>query len=844
MRMLPRLAVLCLLFIASAATARPMTVDDLLSFEQWGQIAVDPSGRWLVVERRGPYADAPRFEAGYYSRYGVSRLHLVDLARAGPARPLMPQELGYGYVAGPVSPKGGRMLVYRFGHRRWEAGIVEIQSGEVRWLGLTPELAVFGRVAQWRSETELLLIARPPGDLPLHMRAGWKAMEQLPGRWALTANGATASVTTIGSGRFLGLRPQAPANRLMRIDAPSGSARLLASGGFFDLELSSSGRHVALATELHDLQPAAIATLRVGSALRRRNVVIVDLDTGRATSPCADCDVLTHLLAWSPKAEELLIFARRRPDEDWAQGRLVRIDAAAATAATVNTGDAVPTITSGQDGIGVVHADWLGDDPIVYARSTAQGDRSDWFRVSPSGPVNLTAHAPPPPAVPAAIDGSALMFIAGGRAWRVDRTGRAAELGRTENLSAVEPSQLDVGVRFTANSAPRRAWFAATGRLGDREGLWRISADKQVFLPIDAPRARVVALGPRDLVTATSDDHGGSTLMVRAAGRTDRPVLSLNQAYGDVDFAQVCAVPGRSPDGRLVTHWLYLPADWRPGRPAPLVVVPYPGATYPSPPAKYAAGASTFYTNPQVLAAHGYAVLVPSLPRAASGEPMAGLADQVLDAVDAVVAQGYADPDRVAVWGHSYGGYAALAVATQTSRFRSIIASAGISDLVAYWGSVTPDHAVNAEVGSSINWGAGWVEGGQARMGGPPWIDADRYHRNSPALAADRITSPVLLIHGDQDAVPLAQAQAMFTALYRQGKDAALVTFWGEGHVVASPGNVRDLYERVLGWLDVTMAPRRPTPLDAPEIGPPEPSQAARAAAPRPAPSSPPQRRE
>lgn len=844
MRILPRLAVLCLLFIVSAAAARPMTADDLLRFEQWGQIAIDPSGRWLVIERRGPYADGPRFDAGYYNRYGVSRLHVVDLAHAGPARLLMPQEAGYGYVAGPVSPKGARMLVYRFGGRRWEAGIVEIQSGEVRWLGLTPELAVFGRVAQWRSESELLLIVRPSGDLPLHMRAGWKAMEQLPGRWALTARGAAASVTAVGSGHFLGLRPQAPADRLVRIDALSGSARVLASGGFFDLELSPSGRYAAVATELHDLQPTAIATLRVGSALRRRNVMIVDLDTGRATSPCADCDMLTHLLAWSPRHDELLIFARRRSQEDWAQGRLVRIDATASTAAIVNTGEIVPTITSGQDGIGVVHADWMGGDPIVYARSEADGDRSDWFWVAPSGLVNLTARLPPPPAISAAIDGSALMFIAGGRAWRVDPTGGAVELGRAGKLSAVAPAGLDLGVRFAANSAPRRAWFAATGRLGDQEGLWRISADEQVFLPIDAAGAKVVALGQPDLVTAASDDHGGSTLTVWAAGQADRPVLSLNQANGDVDFAQARAIPGRSPDGRAVTHWLYLPADWRPGRRAPLVVVPYPGAAYPTAPAKYAAGASTFYTNPQVLAAHGYAVLVPSLPREPSGEPMAGLADQVLDAVDAVVAQGYADPNRLAVWGHSFGGYAALAVATQTSRFRSVIASAGISDLVAYWGSVTPDHTVNAEIGSSINWGAGWVEGGQARMGGPPWIDAERYYRNSPALATDRITSPVLLIQGDQDAVPLAQAQEMFTTLYRQGKDAALVTYWGEGHVVASPGNVRDLYERVLGWLDETMAPKSSNGPEPHDTGEPGPTPSARAAVPTPAPSSPPQRRE
>jgi dipeptidyl aminopeptidase/acylaminoacyl peptidase len=92
---------------------------------------------------------------------------------------------------------------------------------------------------------------------------------------------------------------------------------------------------------------------------------------------------------------------------------------------------------------------------------------------------------------------------------------------------------------------------------------------------------------------------------------------------------------------------------------------------------------------------------------------------------------------------------------------------------------------------------------------------AIRYASNSPVLLADRIQAPVLLIQGDQDPIPLSQGEEMFSALYRQGKDAEEVTYWGEGHIISSPGNVRDLYARAFGFLATRFgsdAPATPEP--------------------------------
>ena len=127
-----------------------------------------------------------------------------------------------------------------------------------------------------------------------------------------------------------------------------------------------------------------------------------------------------------------------------------------------------------------------------------------------------------------------------------------------------------------------------------------------------------------------------------------------------------------------------------------------------------------------------------------------GLADQVLKIVDQAVGEGYADPARLALWGHSFGGYGALVVATQTSRFAAIVDTAGPADLVSLRGVFDIHVRVIPQDYSSILAMAGWAETGQGGLGTTPWGDAARYVRNSPVFFADKITTPILMAYGDR----------------------------------------------------------------------------------------------
>lgn len=802
LRIRPQIAALCLVLwlgAAGAAGARAVQLDDLLQAEDLGQAAIAPGGRWLVIETLAPYDHAPSFDFGGFSQPNLGRLMVADLERPGPAQPLFSQQADAGYIAGPFSPKGQSMIVYRFRERAWDTGVVDLATRRARWLGIATERAAYGRTLQWRSETELVLIALPDGSAPIHLRVGWEAMDRLPDLWRTTRAGREPAVNISGSGRFLERRTNPQPRRLLKVDLQSGAVQSLASGGFLDLELSSTGRYLAAIADAEPIPIRPDDQLRVGTPTRRRDLVVVDLATSAVRRPCKTCDLLTHLLAWSPTSDRVLVFGRER-DQAWTEGSLLAVEAATGALARVGQGLVKPEIAYDNEGIANVRADWMGADPIVYGRVVGEKRqaRPDWLRIGASSPVNLTKELVQAPSRIAALEADGLALIAGGTAWRVDAAGRVRRLPGGPNLQALPLPQPGFGGRFKLNAPPRQNWFLARTPSGI-EHIASARPSTSSLIPADAI---LIAQSGDQLAVRLRDGHGVQKVLLLEPNRPPQGLLTVNAAFADIDPAPLRPVHHKGPNGEALTSWLYLPSAISSGRPPPLVVLPYPGKLQATAPARYALGASNFTPNAQLLAAQGYAVLVPSLPRSEDGEPAAGLADQILQIVDQIAAQGLIDPDRLAMWGHSFGGYAALVTATQTGRFKAIIAQAGPADLISGWGSIPPHYRAAPEDGHPTPLNMGWAEGGQAGLGAPPWRDLGRYVRNSPFFAADKITSPLLIIQGDQDFVNLAQGEEMFAALYRQDKDAVLMTLWGEGHIPASPANIRAIYAEVLPWLN------------------------------------------
>jgi dipeptidyl aminopeptidase/acylaminoacyl peptidase len=233
--------------------------------------------------------------------------------------------------------------------------------------------------------------------------------------------------------------------------------------------------------------------------------------------------------------------------------------------------------------------------------------------------------------------------------------------------------------------------------------------------------------------------------------------------------------------------WVYAGQEYPSEKPSPLTQIDF-----------------DHYLNLQLLAARGYIVLMPSMPLKDVGEasdPYTELTKGVLPAVDQAIASGYADPKRLGLMGQSYGGYSTYGLVTQTNRFQAAIALAGFSDLISIYGTFIAQLRYESSP-QEVFFQESIAETGQNRMGNPPWKDLGRYLRNSPIFYADRVETPLLIVQGDLDGEPIQQGEEFFTALYRQGKRARFVRYWGEEHFLDSPANIRDFWHRAYAWFD------------------------------------------
>jgi len=798
---------------AAPSGTRALAVSDLTALEAFGRGSVSPDGRWAVYEKRGPYDSAPRFDFEWRSLWALMELWVVDL-RPPDARPerLRP-EPGRGLQRVAWSPRGDRLLVTRFRDGRLEPGVVAMADRSVRWSGLTLDVPRTGAQAAWVGEGQLVLLVRPDHALPAALAYQGATPERMTAAWARTAEGREASRTILDAAGGVARTPTpTPDSAVVLWDLRTGAVRTLARGGISDFALSPDGRRVAVlgGEDGAPLRPDTVVQFE--SPVRQR-LTIVDLGSGEARSPLGAQEVAPGLLRWSPDSGAVLIWAR--PDDGrWEAGGLLRATADGATALRLDgleVGRAVEVVLG-------VRADWIGDTPVVHARA-AGTDRADWYAVSPdAAPRSLTSAIRTVPNRLAAAEDSALQLFADGGLWRIALSGAQRMSPEESGLKPVAVSDLELATRLKVNEAPRRAWAAARGAAGET-------------LIVDADGARRLGTGEGEAgqVLASSDQAElflrrtglSETLMLRTA-EGDRALDAVNAARADVAFDPPERIAHRDLDGHPAESWLFLPP---PGAPVRGLVVkvypdwadagPWPGAL-----------ALTYGMSPQVLAGAGYAVLSPATPQTGAvsdrGDDLVRSVDLAVDA--ALAAHPELPGDRIAVFGHSFGGYAALEIAARTRRFRAYIASSGFSDMAGAWGELEPATRILPEDGGMVRAAQGWAETGQARLPGPPWAAPEAYTASSPYLRADQIRDPVLLLSADMDFVPLSQSERLYSALLRTGGRVRLVTYWGEHHTLWSPANIEDRFTQILDWLALWL--KEPA-----EAGPPTPAAAPSSAA-------------
>ena len=239
-----------------------------------------------------------------------------------------------------------------------------------------------------------------------------------------------------------------------------------------------------------------------------------------------------------------------------------------------------------------------------------------------------------------------------------------------------------------------------------------------------------------------------------------------------------------------VQGWLLLPAHYDPAKKYPLLVEVHGGPAS-SVTSRWNGGAGGFSAT--AFSALDYFVLMPN-PRGSFGQGEAftqanrrdfgyGDLQDILAGVDTVLARYPVDPNRIGIFGWSYGGFMTMFAVTQTHRFRAAVAGAGISDWLSYYGENSIDRWMVPYFGASV------------------YDDPQVYARSSAITFVKQVETPTLIVVGDRDGeCPSPQSFEFWHALRDLHIPTQLVVYPNEGHGFTDPIDRRDVVQRAVDW--------------------------------------------
>jgi dipeptidyl aminopeptidase/acylaminoacyl peptidase len=356
-------------------------------------------------------------------------------------------------------------------------------------------------------------------------------------------------------------------------------------------------------------------------------------------------------------------------------------------------------------------------------------------------------------------------------------TGERRDLARELDLLPLEP-------RWAADGAS--IWFTADER--GRGSLFNV--------PVQGGPPRKVAGGGPYLSVHPSPD-GACVYALRSNLASPPVAVRIDASTGDESELPTPGVPLELPgrleeittevDGVQVRGWLVLPEGASAERPAPLLLWVHGGPFL-------SWNGWSWRWCAYLMAERGYAVLMAD-PALSSGYGRAFIERawdewgaptwRDLEAVlEAALARPDLDGNRAAAMGGSFGGYMANWIAGHTDRFRAIVSHASTWDERTFFGTTDQPH---------------W----SLHQFGDPDRDRERYEEISPRVGLDRITTPLLLIHGALDyRVPYSESLRMYVDLKARGRLVKFLSFPDENHWILKPGNARVWYETVLAFAD------------------------------------------
>jgi dipeptidyl aminopeptidase/acylaminoacyl peptidase len=283
-------------------------------------------------------------------------------------------------------------------------------------------------------------------------------------------------------------------------------------------------------------------------------------------------------------------------------------------------------------------------------------------------------------------------------------------------------------------------------------------------------------------------------LFLRRPDGSELQITRLNEQL----LAERRVAPGEellynAPDGAEVQGWVLYPPDFDPQQRYPLAIHIHGG-----PHIMWGPGFRSMWHEWQVSAAQGYIVFFCN-PRGSEGygeQWRDGIrkrwgeadADDIHAGIDALIERGYVDPDRVAVTGGSYGGFMTTWLISHSDRFACAVSARGVYNLFSQHSTSDAHELIEIE------------------FDGFPWEIQEELWDHSPIAHAHKITTPLLILHGELDyRVPVSEAEQLFAILRRQKKTVEMVRYPRAGHDLTRSGEPRhraDHMQRTLAWFE------------------------------------------
>ncbi|MGA7921192.1 MAG: prolyl oligopeptidase family serine peptidase [Candidatus Acidiferrales bacterium] len=740
----------------AAQRADPLTVEDALdshSFAELSPLAYSPNGVWIAyaVAENKRIQKTPSDDA--YARTGVPQRANSDEiwisnCETGEKRNLTEDQ---GSNWDPVWSPDGRYLAFlsdRDGQARlwmWNSTTDKVR----RISGVAVRASALSRGIEWTGDSKHILITTIPQQMTLAEYVDRVSAHSVERPESSAVPRSTVTLYSAGDGA-----PSLPAGNLdaeyladlALVDVASGDARAIVRGRKIGWHsLSPDGSRVAFASPTGFKEP--------GSFMRVYDLATVDVASAQE-HVVASGVLLDDVFSWSPDGSFLSFGAYGGDELNYSYS-------------------VVPVVGGPAQRIQLPH-------DLVCCR----------MRQPMWGP-----------------EGRLFYFLWEGALWRASVSdGRAKEVSRIAGRSIEYRISRSDGQLWTIDGGKSTVVLTHDDE-GKQDGFYKVdlTTGRSTVLLERAQcyrcKWRVTDLG--SYLTGVSPDqkhvayisedaqHAPDLWESDADFRNPHQLTHMNPQFERYKMGRSRIVDWLSDDGERLHGALLLPSDYEPGNKYPLIVWVYP-ARLSDWVNQFGLGQFPGPFNMQLFATRGYAVLLPDVHEHFA-EPLASLASSALPGVNKLIEMGIADPQRLAVMGHSAGGNSVLALLVQTTEFKAAMVAAGSADLTALYGEMDQD-------------GTSGHSGGVDRMlGGTPWQRPLSYVQNSPVYYLDKVETPLLLVFGSADnGGSSLLSDEVFVGMRRLGKRIEYAKYQGEGHVPQDWGyaNQFDLCQRVLAWLD------------------------------------------